>query len=103
MASPDQPCAAGVYTSPVLLPLVAHLLESFGALGNLEAFVSTNGRRFYQIPKPEPASDGTQAGSLQVVKLCRTPSLIANSLDLNEQKVVPFWAGKQLDWSLVSP
>ncbi|CCO26580.1 dihydroorotase [Rhizoctonia solani AG-1 IB] len=37
-AGPDSPCAAGVYTSPILLPLVAHLLESFGALDKLNDF-----------------------------------------------------------------
>jgi dihydroorotase len=41
-------CAAGVYTSPILLPLAAHLLESFGALDRLEGFVSSFGRRFYK-------------------------------------------------------
>ncbi|CAG7848611.1 Dihydroorotase Short=DHOase [Serendipita indica DSM 11827] len=101
VASPDQPCAAGVYTSPILLPLVAHLLESFGALDNLEGFVSTNGRNFYKITEPELPSDGQRSYSLPVVKLCKTPSSIAKSLDLNEQKVVPFWAGKQLNWSLL--
>ncbi|CAE6369587.1 unnamed protein product [Rhizoctonia solani] len=39
-AMPDSPCAAGVYTSPILLPLVAHLLESFGALDRLADFLS---------------------------------------------------------------
>ncbi|KAG1749433.1 dihydroorotase [Suillus lakei] len=31
-------CAAGVYTSPILLPLVAHLLDSFGAIDRLADF-----------------------------------------------------------------
>ena len=35
-ATPASPCTAGIYTSPILFPLTAHLLESFGALDKLE-------------------------------------------------------------------
>jgi dihydroorotase len=47
-STPSSACAAGVYTSPILLPLVAHLLEDFGALDKLEGFVSGFGRAFYR-------------------------------------------------------
>lgn len=90
-ATPDSPCAAGVYTSPILLPLVAHLLESFGALSQLNDFVSTNGRRFY---KKELAS------SSSVVQLKRTPFAIQEHWKHGSESVTPFWAGKRLGWAL---
>lgn len=86
-------CAAGVYTSPFLIPLTAHLLESFGALDQLEGFVSAHGRKFYGVP----AKEG------EVLKLRRTqegegkvPGLIKG----HGVEVVPFFAGKQLGWEI---
>lgn len=88
------PCAAGVYTSPILIPLVATLLESFGALDKLEGYVSEHGREFYGIP----AEKG------QNIKLRRTsegqkvPGLLRGEGGI---EVVPFWAGKELGWEIV--
>ncbi|KAF8681103.1 Growth-Arrest-Specific Protein 2 Domain [Rhizoctonia solani] len=79
-AMPDSPCAAGVYTSPILLPLVAHLLESFGALDRLADFVSNNGRRFYKKELPVAAP---------VVKLRRSPETVRTQWTLGEEKVTP--------------
>jgi dihydroorotase len=91
-ASPDTPCAAGVYTSPILLPLVAHLLESFGALSRLNDFVSTNGRRFYKKELTDSPS---------VVKLRRSPATVKSQWNQGDDSVTPFWAGKQLGWQLL--
>ncbi|KAF8640112.1 hypothetical protein AX17_001348 [Amanita inopinata Kibby_2008] len=92
-ATPMQACAAGVYTSPILLPLVAHLLESFGAIDKLEAFVSTFGREFYH----RPALQG------KLVKLGRVPEgkVIDESYQLEGDSLIPFWAGKKICWELV--
>ncbi|GJJ07447.1 hypothetical protein Clacol_001649 [Clathrus columnatus] len=86
-AKPYEPCAAGIYTSPILLPLVAHILESFGALERMPDFVSTFGRRFYK-------KENTQV----TVVLRREQLVIPNFLNKDEQNVVPFWAGKYLNW-----
>ncbi|KIM21821.1 hypothetical protein M408DRAFT_79992 [Serendipita vermifera MAFF 305830] len=91
-ATPNQACAAGVYTAPILLPLVAHLLESFGALDRLAAFTSGNGRAFYKV----------QTTNLRAVTLRREPFRIAESLSLKDEQVAPFWAGKELNWSIGS-
>lgn len=91
-ASPTQPCAAGVYTSPVLLPLVAHLLESFDALDKLSGFVSSNGRAFYKVDDQ----------NLPMIALQKEPSAIAESLSLQNENVAPFWAGKTLDWTVIA-
>ncbi|KAI0347549.1 dihydroorotase [Trametopsis cervina] len=90
-ATPNTGCAAGVYTSPVLLPLVAHLLESFGALDKLEGFVSAHGRAFYR----RPAREGAQ------VTLRRAESVVPEAWSVGEDSVVPFWAGRELGWEIV--
>ncbi|KAF8974639.1 dihydroorotase [Flammula alnicola] len=96
-STPNHACAAGVYTSPVLLPLVAHLLESFGALDKLEGFVGTNGRAFYKYPVD------AQKHGRAVIKLRKTPT--GNVVDadyvLGNESLVPFWAGKEIGWEIV--
>ncbi|KAH9938615.1 Dihydroorotase [Fomitopsis serialis] len=92
-ASPLHACAAGVYTSAILLPLVAHLLDSFGALGRLEGFVSTYGRAFYRVPVSQ--SEG------KVVIRRVFGRLVEEQLVQGEQSVVPFWAGKPIGWEIV--
>jgi dihydroorotase len=96
VSTPSQPCAAGVYSSPVLLPLVAHLLESFGALHRLSGFVSDFGRRFYGFE----LGDGDEGEYSAPVKLVRVSSTIGQELSLGGQSVVLFWAGRTLDWSI---
>lgn len=92
-STPIQGCAAGVFTSPILLPLTAHLLESFGALDKLETFASLNGKKFYGLPTE--ASDN-------VVTLRRTKgTVVPQNFTLGGNKVVPFMAGKNIDWEVV--
>ena len=85
-----------MYTSPVLLPLVAHLLESFGALDRLSGFVSEFGRRFYGLE----LGDGDKEAYSAPVKLVRVASTVNQELSLGDQAVVPFWAGKTLNWNI---
>ncbi|KAJ6516163.1 Dihydroorotase [Mycena sanguinolenta] len=94
-SNPTQGCAAGIYTSPILLPLVAHLLESFDALDNLEGFTSTFGRRFY---RRELNAQNTQNIVLQKVG----PYVIVGKYGVDEHSVVPFWAGREINWKIVS-
>ncbi|KAG6838001.1 hypothetical protein H0H93_008395 [Arthromyces matolae] len=88
-------CAAGIYTSPILLPLVADLFESFNALERLEDFVSNFGRAFYQKPISESQSRVTLRRPNSGVRL------IDDQYELGEESVIPFWAGKQLRWEIV--
>jgi len=92
-ATPMHACAAGVYTSPILLPLVAHLLETFGALDHLEAFVSTYGRAFYRVP--------VASGESKVMIRKVQGKAVEDNWVEGEQSVVPFWAGKELGWEIV--
>jgi dihydroorotase len=94
-SSPDHGCAAGIYTSPILLPLTAHLLESFGALDKLEGFVSKNGRAFYKKEISSPTKDGNP-----VIRLKRCKAPVTESYSLKEVEVVPFWSGKDLEWEI---
>jgi dihydroorotase len=93
--TPSQGCAAGVYTAPILLPLVAHLLESFGALNQLEDFVSSHGRRFYGFEVKGTSSD-------EKIAIFRSRMKVQETMSLHGETVVPFWAGKELNWSLVA-
>jgi dihydroorotase len=91
-STPTQGCAAGIYTSPILLPLVTTLLEEFGALSNLEGFVSKFGRAFYKLPIRE---GGKRVGLQKIGR-----KVIEESWGTGEQKVVPFWAGRAISWEL---
>lgn len=97
-------CAAGIYTSPNLLPLCATLLDSFGALDQLQTYTSTNARRFYKLEEVK--------GEEKLVILKRQESIISQSYTLNEHQelqdgtlgkiqVVPFWAGRKLTFTIV--
>ena len=91
-STPSHACAAGVYTSPILLPLVAHLLESFGALDRLEGFVSNFGRSFYNHPVESEAKS---------VVLQRSPAKVVDEqYTLGNDTLVPFWAGKYIGWEI---
>ncbi|UZJ52390.1 hypothetical protein CBS101457_001710 [Exobasidium rhododendri] len=97
-------CAAGIYTSPILLPLCATLLDSFGALDQLQSYTSSNARKFYKLPIAK--------GEEHTVSLKRQESNISNAYTLEAHKsledgssakiqVVPFWAGRQLTFTIV--
>ncbi|KAH9943400.1 dihydroorotase [Epithele typhae] len=94
VAFPTQSCAAGVYTSPILLPLVAQMLDSFGALDRLEGFVSTHGRAFYKRPV-------TQGDSAVVLRRGVSKPVGIEGYGSGATHVVPFWAGKELNWEIV--
>jgi dihydroorotase len=93
-ARPNQGCAAGIYTSPILLPLIAHLLEDFGALDKLEGFVSTFGREFYRVEVGLGDEGGRTA---RKVELRRTKKTVEGQ----EGSVVPFWSGREIGWEVV--
>lgn len=93
MSTPHQGCAAGIYTSPILLPLVAHILDSFGAIERVPDFVSNFGRKFYQC---ELTVAQTKAG----VVLKRNGQSIQQSWTIGDENIVPFWAGQHLKWSI---
>lgn len=98
-------CAAGIYTSPILVPLCATLLESFGALDKLAAYVSENGRTFYNEP-----AHGATVTLRRVVKedpAATVPAAYVHEAHTSERdsapqklQVVPFMALQSLTWAL---
>jgi dihydroorotase len=74
---------------------VAHLLESFGALDKLQGFASTLGRRFYNR---ELKAEQTQNIVLRKIG----GQVIEEKYETGESSAVPFWAGKEISWKIVS-
>jgi dihydroorotase len=79
---------AGIYSSPVAIPALAGLFESFGALGELESFLSIRGAAYYGLT---PA-----AGRLE---LERREWTVPAEID----GVVPMLAGRSLAWTANRP
>jgi dihydroorotase len=85
--------AAGVYSMPVSLPLLAGFFEAEGKLDLLENFVSRYGAEFYGLPL-----------SGQFVELERSSWEVPKVLHADCQDVdggvVPLGAGTRLDWRI---
>jgi dihydroorotase len=79
--------AAGVFTAPLALPLLAQIFEENGALGQLEAFTSVNGANFYGLPLNE-----------ETITLVREPWTVPDEYS----GVVPLRAGKEIRWQVAS-
>src|SRR5262245_25285922 len=80
-------CAAGVFSAPIALPLLAQLFEQHDSLANLQAFVSDNARRIYRVAPPP-----------KIVRLER----VAWRVPERYGDVVPFWAGRDLEWQMTT-
>ena len=78
--------AAGIYTAPICLPLLAELFDCHGALHNLQAFVSSNAQKIHGFEAPK-----------KVVRLERRPMSIPDAYD----SVVPLFAGETIAWSVI--
>lgn len=80
-------CAAGVFTAPILLPMLAELFDKHDKLDNLQAFVSDTAQQLYRLTPPK-----------KVVTLSKSSMTIPDRYD----QVVPMWAGRELSWSVSS-
>ncbi len=78
-------CCAGVFTAPIALPLLAQIFEQHQALDRLESFVHTAAVKFYGLSV-------YRYTVLLSKKTYRVSEHIAN--------LVPFMAGKWLEWSV---
>lgn len=90
-------CAAGIYTSPHLVPLVAHVFEAGGIpLERMAGFCSDFGRRFYGVPaKAEDAVVLKRvAGGKDV------PKTYAFQREEGKEYVIPFMAGEKINWEI---
>lgn len=80
-------CAAGVFTAPIALPRLVELFAQHHALDRLQAFVSDNARRIYDIQPPA-----------RVVELAKTPWVVPERYGT----VTPLHAGETLAWQVVA-
>ena len=86
-------CAAGVWSAPVLLPRLAELFETHGALDRLQDFVSGNAIRIHHLTPPQ-----------KTVTLTREPWTVpalyggANHGGDNLPSVVAWETGRELPW-----
>lgn len=78
-------CAAGLFTAPVCLPVLAELFETHGALDNLQAFVSGNAQRIHGFAPP-----------------AKTVTLEKTGMEVPARygDVVPYRAGETLPWAV---
>jgi len=65
-------------------------------LDKLDGFVSQNGRAFYKR-EAASADDGRN-----IVRLRRRKAAVTERYSLEGLEIVPFWAGKNLDWEIDS-
>lgn len=80
-------CAAGVFSAPVALPLLAQIFEDAGCLDRLQDFVSTNACLRYRITPPK-----------KTVVLSETAWQVPDYYG----DVSPFFAGQTIRWSVNS-
>lgn len=76
-------CAAGVFTAPVALAMLAELFAAHDALDKLQAFVSDNAQRIYGVTPPK-----------KEVRLVQEPSAVPERYG----DVVPIRAGGEISW-----
>ncbi|MBU4422089.1 dihydroorotase [Patescibacteria group bacterium] len=86
---------AGVFSAPVVMPLLAQIFEAVGALHRLEDFTSRFGAEFYGLP--------LNTGKLVLEKRpWKVPLAYTRDLDGEAiEPIVPFLAGETLDWQIV--
>lgn len=86
---------AGIYNAPVALESYATVFEQEDALEQLEAFASLHGPKFYGLPLNE-----------ETITLERSPQQVPERLGglgvAATDELVPFHAGEELGWRLVS-
>ncbi|MEA2050664.1 MAG: dihydroorotase [Campylobacterota bacterium] len=82
-------CAAGVFTAPIALQVLAQLFETNNALDNLQKFISDNACKIYNM---KPLN--------QKITLEKSDFLVPEIYDNGTQKVVPMYAGETISWSI---
>ncbi|MDY0327092.1 MAG: amidohydrolase family protein, partial [Arcobacteraceae bacterium] len=83
-------CAAGVFTSPIALQVLAELFEKNNCLDNLQKFVSDNAIKIYGINPPQKTI------TLEKIDF-KVPSNYKNETEV----VVPMYGDEVIKWSLV--
>lgn len=80
---------AGIFSAHAALELYAMAFDQADALDKLEGFASHYGADFYGLPR-----------NLKKVTLEKESWTVPNELPFGSQTLVPFFAGKTLEWTL---
>lgn len=83
--------AAGVFTSPIALQVLTQLFEENGKLENLNAFVSLNAQKIYNLIPTK-----------KQIELIKEDFKVPQSYQYKNEEVVPLFAGQTLSWSIKS-
>ena len=78
-------CAAGIFSAPVALPLLAQIFEDGGHLDNLQSFISTNAQKRYRITPPKK-------------KIHLSP--VGWEVPQQYGDIRPFFGGEHIRWSI---
>ncbi|CAM3439686.1 dihydroorotase [Arcobacter aquimarinus] len=84
-------CAAGVFTSPIALQVLTELFEKHDALENLNAFVSLNAQRIYNLTLEK-----------KTITLIKKDFIVPAIYEYKNENVVPMYAGESIPWSIES-
>ena len=84
-------CAAGVFTSPIALQVLVELFEKHNCLDKLNAFVSTNAKKIYNLDLPN-----------KTIKLVKKDFIVPSIYEYKNENVVPMYAGETIPWSIES-
>ncbi len=82
-------CAAGVFTAPIALQVLVELFEKNDSLHNLDAFISSNACKIYDMTK-----------SKKEVTLIKENFVVPLSYDGFNETVVPMYFGQSISWSI---
>lgn len=88
----DKECSsvkAGVFSSPVALPLLTQIFEEYGNLTRLEDFISSFGADFYGLPR-----------NRETITLIRREWNVPLRIAGLYETIVPLIAGKKLNWQV---
>ncbi|MGA1939367.1 dihydroorotase [Arcobacter sp. YIC-310] len=81
--------AAGIFSSPILLQVLTQLFEKNGKIDNLNAFISLNAQKIYDL-KPLGKE----------VVLVKKDFTVPKEYSYRNEKVVPLFEGQTLSWSI---
>ena len=82
---------AGIFTAHAAIECYAEVFESQNALDKLEAFSAFYGADFYGLERNQ-----------QKITLRKRPWTVPESYPFGEGKLIPFMAGKALQWKIVN-
>ena len=80
---------AGIYSAHAALELYASVFEEQNALDKLEGFASFYGADFYGLPR-----------NSNKVRLFKQPWQLPESISIGEDRLIPMFAGRTLEWSV---